>query len=49
MCRVFKTCRKGWVMASNFGITIDKRSDGFGFKLESDFDAISTFARCDLE
>ena len=26
-------------MASNFGITIDKKRDGFGLKLEGDFDA----------
>ena len=30
-------------MASNFGITIDKRSDGFGLKLEGDFDATSAY------
>jgi len=26
-------------MASNFGIAVDKKSDGFGLKLEGDFDA----------
>jgi len=30
-------------MASNFGIAIDKNSDGFGVKLEGDFDATSAF------
>ena len=30
-------------MASNFGIGIDKNSDGFGLKLEGDFDATSAF------
>jgi hypothetical protein len=30
-------------MASNFGITIDKNSDGFGLKLAGDFDATSAF------
>jgi anti-anti-sigma regulatory factor len=32
-------------MASNFGITIDKNNDGFGLKLEGDFDATSA---CEL-
>lgn len=30
-------------MASNFGITIDKNSDGIGLKLEGDFDATSAY------
>jgi len=30
-------------MASNFGITIDKNSDGFGLKLAGDFDATSAY------
>ena len=30
-------------MASNFGIAIDKNSDGFGLKLEGDFDATSAY------
>ena len=32
-------------MVSNFGIAIDKNSDGFGLKLEGDFDATSA---CEL-
>ena len=32
-------------MASNFGIAIDKNSDGFGLKLEGNFDATSA---CEL-
>ena len=30
-------------MASNFGIAIDKNSDGFGLKLAGDFDATSAY------
>jgi hypothetical protein len=30
-------------MASNFGIAVDKCSDGFGLKLAGDFDATSAF------
>jgi hypothetical protein len=30
-------------MASNFGIAVDKNSDGFGLKLEGDFDATSAY------
>jgi anti-anti-sigma regulatory factor len=30
-------------MASNFGITVDKNSDGFGLKLAGDFDATSAY------
>jgi hypothetical protein len=30
-------------MASNFGIVIDKNSDGFGLKLAGDFDATSAY------
>jgi hypothetical protein len=30
-------------MASNFGITVDKASDGFGLKLAGDFDATSAY------
>jgi hypothetical protein len=30
-------------MASNFGIAVDKHSDGFGLKLEGDFDATSAY------
>ena len=30
-------------MASNFGITIDRNSDGFGLKLAGDFDATSAY------
>jgi len=30
-------------MASNFGIAVDKKSDGFGLKLEGDFDATSAY------
>ncbi|MBI5581777.1 MAG: hypothetical protein HY895_21695 [Deltaproteobacteria bacterium] len=30
-------------MASNFEIAIDKNSDGFGLKLEGDFDATSAY------
>jgi hypothetical protein len=30
-------------MASNFGIAIDKISDGFGLKLAGDFDATSAY------
>ena len=30
-------------MASNFEIAVDKISDGFGFKLEGDFDATSAY------
>jgi anti-anti-sigma regulatory factor len=30
-------------MASNFGIAIDKNSDGVGLKLEGDFDATSAY------
>ena len=30
-------------MASNFGITIDKKSSGFGLRLEGDFDATSAY------
>lgn len=30
-------------MAKNFGIVIDKKSDGFGLKLEGDFDATSAY------
>lgn len=30
-------------MASNFGISIDKISDGFGLKLAGDFDATSAY------
>jgi hypothetical protein len=30
-------------MASNFEITTDKKSDGFGLKLEGDFDATSAW------
>jgi hypothetical protein len=30
-------------MASNFGIAIDKNSDGFGLKLQGDFDATSAY------
>jgi len=38
-----KIYREGWVMASNFGIGIDKHSDGFGLKLEGDLDATSAY------
>jgi hypothetical protein len=31
------------MMASNFGISVDKMSDGFGLKLEGDFDATSAY------
>jgi len=30
-------------MASNFGIAVDKKSDGVGLKLEGDFDATSAY------
>ena len=30
-------------MASNFGIAVDKNSDGFGLKLAGDFDATSAY------
>ena len=30
-------------MAANFGIVIDKNSDGFGLKLAGDFDATSAY------
>ncbi len=30
-------------MASNFGIAVDKRNDGFGLKLAGDFDATSAW------
>jgi hypothetical protein len=30
-------------MASNFGIAVDKKSGGFGLKLEGDFDATSAY------
>ena len=30
-------------MASNFGISVDKISDGFGLKLAGDFDATSAY------
>ena len=30
-------------MAANFGIAIDKNSDGFGLKLAGDFDATSAY------
>jgi hypothetical protein len=30
-------------MASNFGISVDKIADGFGLKLEGDFDATSAY------
>ena len=30
-------------MASNFGIAVDKNSDGFGLKLKGDFDATSAY------
>jgi anti-anti-sigma regulatory factor len=30
-------------MASNFGIAIDKKNDGFGLQLEGDFDATSAY------
>jgi hypothetical protein len=30
-------------MASNFGIAVDKKSDGFGLKLAGDFDATSAY------
>jgi hypothetical protein len=31
------------MMASNFGISVDKNSDGFGLKLAGDFDATSAY------
>jgi hypothetical protein len=30
-------------MASNFGITVDQKSDGYGLKLDGDFDATSAW------
>jgi hypothetical protein len=35
--------RKGRVMASNFGIAVDRSSDGVGLKLAGDFDATSAY------
>ena len=33
--------KEGLVMASNFGLAIDRNSDGFGLKLAGDFDVTS--------
>jgi hypothetical protein len=38
-----KAFQEGWDMASNFEITTDQKSDGFGLKLAGDFDATSAW------
>ena len=35
--------QKGWVMASNFEVSVDKKGKGFGLKLVGDFDATSAY------
>jgi hypothetical protein len=34
---------EGYVMASNFGLAIDRNSDGFGLQLAGDFDGTSAY------